>query len=152
MTKLATLIARWSRADEKARKASAERAAAKRAIHEWGREQIKDALAKMGITPGKSVVRMKVRLTRKGRTVLEQTECLLERVGRVDPPTMERGALGPNASSTDMWWTAHIWWRNIRKDGTPGATHDYCLQHGDTAADLVGKIEHVRDLEITPNA
>jgi hypothetical protein len=144
---LEQLIAERDMAAKKANSAISEYNATKHAITKWGIEQIQDALIAKGITPGRSVVRMDVRKIRRERIVIEETECLLNMVARVNPPTLDRGALGPNAASTDMWWSAQICWRNIRKDGTPGATFDRCVIQGDTVADVVSKIEHVRDLE-----
>ena len=119
------------------------------AITKWAQNQVKDALAKKGITPCNSIVSMMLRKKRNGRTVLEQTECLFDGVGRVDPPTIERGALGKNVYSTSMRWCALIHWRNIRKDGTPGALYDSCMIFGDSCEEIVAQIELVRDLETT---
>ncbi len=148
VTELATLIKRRDESAELARQANANRARAERAITEWAGEQVRQALAAKGITPGKSVVRMKVRRTRKGRIVIEEAVCLLDSVGRVDPPTMERGALGPNASSTEMWWCAQMNWRSIRKDGSPGQTYDWFMIQGDTVEEIAAMIEHVKDVQL----
>jgi hypothetical protein len=146
MTELQRLIAHRAETEEAFREAGMVRARAFRAITAWGKEQVERALSEKGIILGKSVVRMKIRRTRKGRTVLEVSEVLFDGVGLVTPPTMERGALGPHAASTEMWWTAYVYWQNVRKDGKPGASGDFCIIHGDTVEELVANIEHVRDL------
>lgn len=60
MTRLATLMARRDRARERADKAESDLILAQFAIRTWANKQIEAALAKRGITPGRSVVRMKV--------------------------------------------------------------------------------------------
>lgn len=146
MTALADLIKRRDDAAALAREAAHAHARACRAITEWAGDQVRQALAAKGITPGKSVVRMKVRRSRKGRIMVEEAVCLLDSVGRVDPPTMERGALGPHACSTEMWWCAQMHWRSIKKDGQPGQTYDWCMIQGDSAEEIAAKIKHVREL------
>ena len=143
---LKQLIARRDNALENLQKARAKYDDSKGEILKWGREQLTIALEKKGILPGKSVVRMDVRKKRNGRIVIEQETVFLDRIGIVSPPTMERGSLGPNASSTNMWWSAHMAWRNIRKDGELGATYGSSILQGNTLKDLVSKIERVRFL------
>lgn len=145
-TELAALIKARDEADERTRESRAELTKAQMAINDWARAQINAALLRQGITPGVSVVRMGLRKTRGIRIVIEQAECLFEGLGHVDPPTMERGALGPNACSTDMWWRAIVNWRNIKKNGEPGLIRDFTVVQGDTAEELAAKIKHVRDI------
>jgi len=147
MSDLAALIRNRNTLAARAREANSSLQRAERAITRWGKEQVESALAGKGITPGKSIVRMKIRARRAGRILIEPATVLLDHVGRVDPPTMARDDLGPNACSTDMWWVAHLYWRSVRKDGLPGAKHDFCVIQGDTAEEIATVIEHVRDLE-----
>ena len=140
--RLTTLRARHERAEAKAAEARNLAEAAKADIGRWADEQVARALAKRGITPGKSVVRMDVRREVRGRIRMETQTVLLRFVADCRPP-----AHSEQAASARIWW-CRVGWQGIRKtDGKPGAARDFVLAHGDTPADLAAKIEHVRDLD-----
>lgn len=144
---LKSLIAKRDRAEARAKKADSEVVLAKAAIRTWANKQIEAALAKRGITPRKSIVRMKVRKMKHNRISFVEETCLLRFVGEAQPAG-DLEARGTHWEKPRAQWWVRVHWQSVRKtDGKPGAFYDDFLMHGDTPAAIAAQIEHVRDLE-----
>lgn len=147
MAGLKTLMAKRDRARDRADAAEKDLVLAQAAIRTWANMQIEAALAKRGITVGKSVVRMKVRKMKRNRISFVEETCLLRGVSDAQPAGDIEARGTPWEKPRAQWWV-RIRWRTVRKtDGKPGAFYDDFLMHGDTPADIAAQIEHVRDLE-----
>jgi hypothetical protein len=94
--------------EAKAKRAKADAMNARSAIMQWGRDRFLAALAKRGIVPKQTVIRIKGERATSRRAATPDVPALLLFIGNVSPP---------NANSPPTWWFGMSYARQKKRGG-----------------------------------